>query len=209
MFQVEDYGPLLGQCIYPFVADESRAAFERLNRNVFEGESGSLEFDVVGLNGRRRRAETSVAPLLSPGGPGQHRPQSPAPQRRLQPKLAFDFAAERPDPHPVVEAFMRHDESQCFARDEVRETVIPAYMGLITQIDTHLGRLFEAMEDPDLRERGTDVKDLGLRVLAYLQDIRAKKTHFPDDTVLVADEVTLDRQRRGLGQQYEVDLAHG
>jgi phosphotransferase system enzyme I (PtsP) len=51
-------------------------------------------------------------------------------------------------------------------------------------------RRFEEMEDSYLRERGADVKDLGLRVLAYLQDIRAKKMHFPDDAILVADEVT-------------------
>jgi phosphotransferase system, enzyme I, PtsP len=56
-------------------------------------------------------------------------------------------------------------------------------------IREHVGR-FELMEDPYLRERGADVKDLGLRVLAYLQDIREKKTTFPKDTVLVGDEVT-------------------
>ncbi|MCB1683282.1 MAG: phosphoenolpyruvate--protein phosphotransferase, partial [Pseudomonadales bacterium] len=56
-------------------------------------------------------------------------------------------------------------------------------------IHEHLRR-FEEMEDAYLRERGADVKDLGLRVLAYLQDIRSKKTYFPDDTVLVGDEVT-------------------
>ena len=51
-------------------------------------------------------------------------------------------------------------------------------------------RRFESMEDPYLRERGADVKDLGLRVLAYLQDIREHKVHFPQDTVLVGYEVT-------------------
>ncbi len=53
----------------------------------------------------------------------------------------------------------------------------------------HVSR-FELMEDPYLRERGADVKDLGLRLLAYLQDIREKKTVFPKDTVLVGEEVT-------------------
>jgi phosphotransferase system enzyme I (PtsP) len=50
-------------------------------------------------------------------------------------------------------------------------------------------RRFEAMSDPYLRERGADVKDLGLRVLAYLQDIRQRKVHFPPNTILVGDEV--------------------
>lgn len=51
--------------------------------------------------------------------------------------------------HPVVAAFRRHQESETFSRDECRRTVIPTYMGLIEQIDHHLGRLFDV-----LRERG-------------------------------------------------------
>jgi phosphotransferase system enzyme I (PtsP) len=46
------------------------------------------------------------------------------------------------------------------------------------------------MEDSYLRERGTDVKDLGLRVLSYLQDIRTRKITFPENTILVAEDVT-------------------
>ena len=62
--------------------------------------------------------------------------------------------------------------------------------GALKQVIVEHVRRFEAMEDPYLRERGADVKDLGLRVLGYLQDIKAKKKTFPDDTVLVGDEVT-------------------
>ena len=35
--------------------------------------------------------------------------------------------------------------SQTFARDEVREEVIPVYMGLIKQIDDQLGRAVRFM----------------------------------------------------------------
>ena len=62
--------------------------------------------------------------------------------------------------------------------------------GALKQVIRKHLRQFEAMEDPYLRERGADVKDLGLRVLAYLQDIRTKKTYFPDDAILVGDEIT-------------------
>jgi arylsulfatase A-like enzyme len=48
--------------------------------------------------------------------------------------------------HPVQLAFMDSPVSKTFARDEVRETVLPAYMGLIKQIDDHLGRLFAMLE---------------------------------------------------------------
>ena len=46
------------------------------------------------------------------------------------------------------------------------------------------------MDDEYLRERGTDVKDLGVRVLAYLQRIREKKTQFPENAILVGEEIT-------------------
>jgi len=55
-------------------------------------------------------------------------------------------AAEKDDPHPVYAAFMNNEVGQTFSRDEVRETVLPAYMGLIKQADDQMGRLFEWLE---------------------------------------------------------------
>lgn len=54
---------------------------------------------------------------------------------------------ERDNPHPVVAAFMRHEESVNFSRNEVREAVVPTYMGLVKQLDDHLGRLFAFLEE--------------------------------------------------------------
>ncbi|MDT0512747.1 MULTISPECIES: alkaline phosphatase family protein [unclassified Halomonas] len=54
---------------------------------------------------------------------------------------------EREQPHPVLEAFMNHPESLEFSRVEVRERVIPAYMGLISQLDDHIGRLMAFLEE--------------------------------------------------------------
>ncbi len=59
---------------------------------------------------------------------------------------------ERRDPHPVYRAFMDSRESGSFAREEVRGTVIPVYMGLIKQIDDQLGRLFRFMAERGLLE---------------------------------------------------------
>ena len=61
--------------------------------------------------------------------------------------------AERVNPHPVYRAFMEQDYSENFSRDEVRERVVPTYMGLIRQIDDHLGRLLRYLEERDLMER--------------------------------------------------------
>lgn len=55
-------------------------------------------------------------------------------------------ADARESAHPVHKAFMQNPESLVFSRDEARATVIPTYMGLITQIDDHLGRLFAHLE---------------------------------------------------------------
>lgn len=54
--------------------------------------------------------------------------------------------AERADPHPVYAAFMRHKDSRVFQRPEARETILPAYMGLIKQIDDQFGRLMAFLE---------------------------------------------------------------
>ncbi len=57
---------------------------------------------------------------------------------------------ERRDPHPVYGAFMEHDVSRTFSRDEVRAEVIPVYMGLIKQIDDQMGVLFRTMAEEGL-----------------------------------------------------------
>ncbi len=49
------------------------------------------------------------------------------------------------DEHPVVRAYRAHDECESFAREEVARHVRPAYMGLIAQLDHHLGRVQDAL----------------------------------------------------------------
>ncbi len=67
-------------------------------------------------------------------------------------QAAIRSPAEREDPHPVYRAFMDLRVSRNFARDEVRERVIPAYMGLIKQIDDQLGRLFAFLDEEGLTD---------------------------------------------------------
>ena len=54
--------------------------------------------------------------------------------------------AERENPHPVYGAYLENLIARGFSRDEVRETVIPAYMGLIKQCDDQMGVLFDYLE---------------------------------------------------------------
>ena len=68
----------------------------------------------------------------------------------LQPVVRSE--RERKNPHPVYRAFMQQEYSQTYCRDDVRELVVPVYMGLVKQIDDHLGRLFDFLRARDLFE---------------------------------------------------------
>jgi arylsulfatase A-like enzyme len=60
--------------------------------------------------------------------------------------------AERRTPHAVFAAFQQLRYSRAFSREDVRRAVIPAYMGLIRQIDDELGKLFAYLDAHGLRE---------------------------------------------------------
>ena len=53
----------------------------------------------------------------------------------------------------------------------------------------HVNR-FELMDDAYLRERASDVRDLGRRLLAYLQEERKTSLVYPDNTILVSEELS-------------------
>jgi len=46
---------------------------------------------------------------------------------------------------------------------------------------------FEAMEDPYFRERAVDIRDLGRRVLSYMQEHESDEIEFPDQTILIGE----------------------
>ncbi len=49
---------------------------------------------------------------------------------------------------------------------------------------------FDAMEDPYLRERGQDVRDLGRRILQRMQSEEQATREYPRDSVLVGEEIS-------------------
>jgi arylsulfatase A-like enzyme len=51
------------------------------------------------------------------------------------------------DEHPVVRAYREHDECMSFGSEAVARHVRPAYMGLIAQLDLHVGRVLAALEN--------------------------------------------------------------
>jgi arylsulfatase A-like enzyme len=133
---------------------------------------------------------------------------APAPYHRLysaadiQPPIRS--AAEKADPHPLFRAFMDERYSLNFSRDEVRVRVIPAYMGLIRQIDDELGALFAFMREAGLLEttmivftsdHGDYLGDhwLGEKYLFHDQSVRVPLIVFdPDPTADVTRGTVCD-----------------
>ncbi len=68
----------------------------------------------------------------------------------MQPAIRSE--KERQEAHPVFAAYMDMRYSRNMARDEAREKVIPAYMGLIKQIDDQMGVLMRFLEARGLLE---------------------------------------------------------
>ena len=62
--------------------------------------------------------------------------------------------------------------------------------GALSQVMIEHIRHFERMEHSYLKERAVDVKDLGTRVLAYLQESDKAEQTYHDHTILVGEELT-------------------
>ncbi len=54
---------VVGRNVYDLIAPEDRDRFKAFNESICRGEQGSLQFDIVGLEGKRRNMETHAAPL--------------------------------------------------------------------------------------------------------------------------------------------------
>ncbi len=63
---------VVGQNVYDVIAPECREEYRRFNERICGGEKGSLQFDIVGLQGARRRLETHATPLGMPDGQVVH-----------------------------------------------------------------------------------------------------------------------------------------
>ena len=62
--------------------------------------------------------------------------------------------------------------------------------GALAQVVSGHINTFEMMDDPYFKDRATDIKDLGRRVLSYLQASNERDTDYPADTILVGEELT-------------------
>ena len=68
MIEADTPEQILGHNVLRVVAPEYHKAFTDLQRRVFDGETGTLEFEIVGFKGTRRWLETHAVPLRGPQG---------------------------------------------------------------------------------------------------------------------------------------------
>lgn len=76
--------------------------------------------------------------------------------------------------------------------NEVRKVIRTGQwaQGALRQVVLDHVKRFELMDDAYLRERASDVRDLGRRLLAYLQEERKISLVYPDNTILVSEELS-------------------
>lgn len=110
--------------------------------------------------------------------------------RRLGEKLSSEL---RPEEMALFDVYLNMlDDHALGAEVKVRIYAGNWAQGALRQVVMQYVGHFQLMEDVYLRERATDIIDLGTRILAHLQgnDAHAQEHDFPDNTILVSEELT-------------------
>jgi len=68
MIEADNVEAIRGLPVVEIVAPEHRAAFTNLHRRVFAGQPGTLEFEAIGLKGKRSWLSTNTVPLRDAAG---------------------------------------------------------------------------------------------------------------------------------------------
>jgi phosphotransferase system enzyme I (PtsP) len=96
-----------------------------------------------------------------------------------------------PEDHALFDVYLRIlDDATIGAEVASRIKAGEWAQGALSEVMIEHIRHFERMEQSYLRERAVDVKDLGTRVLAYLQAADKNPQAFPDRAILVGEELT-------------------
>lgn len=96
------------------------------------------------------------------------------------------------DEHALFDVYLRildKDSLGAEVVDEIRNEHLSAQAALAVVIKKHILQ-FENMKDDYLRERASDFRDIGRRVLAELQSSQQEEIEYPRRTILVGDEIT-------------------
>ncbi|MFT7405408.1 MAG: phosphotransferase system enzyme I (PtsP) [Zhongshania sp.] len=106
----------------------------------------------------------------------------------LSEKLVTLLPAEE---HALFDVYLRIIDDGTWAAEVVSKIDEGEWaQGALSQVMSSHIRTFEMMEDAYFKERATDIKDLGRRVLAYLQTTDVEPAEYPERTILVGQELT-------------------
>ncbi len=108
--------------------------------------------------------------------------------RRAGDKLAGEL---RPEEQALFDVYLNMLDEQALG-SEIKQRIQEGEWaeGALAQIIHSYSRHFAKMEDGYLRERATDIRDLGRRVLAYLQADEQKPRELPEKTIIVGEDLT-------------------
>ncbi|MBP8202947.1 MAG: phosphoenolpyruvate--protein phosphotransferase [Pseudomonas sp.] len=108
--------------------------------------------------------------------------------RALSAKMATQL---RPEERALFDVYLMMLEDAALGNEVVKiiRTGQWAQGALRHVVSEHVNR-FELMDDAYLRERASDVKDLGRRLLAYLQQARQQTLVYPDNCILISEELS-------------------
>ena len=111
-----------------------------------------------------------------------------ADMRALSAKMATQL---RPEERALFDVYLMMLEDAALGNEVVKIIRSGQWaQGALRQvIGEHINR-FELMDDAYLRERASDVKDLGRRLLSYLQQARQQSLVYPDNCILVSEELS-------------------
>jgi len=68
MLEADDMAMVIGKSLIDLVVPEYRRAFRQLHAGALAGQHGSLEYELVGMQGSRRWVDSNAAPLRDAGG---------------------------------------------------------------------------------------------------------------------------------------------
>ena len=91
----------------------------------------------------------------------------------------------------LFDVYLRILDDQLIS-EEIRERVVRGMwvQSALKDVIEQQVRRFEVMKDPYFRERAADVRDLGQRILSYLQESVRSDVDYPEATILVSEELT-------------------
>jgi phosphotransferase system enzyme I (PtsP) len=174
-----------------------------LEAHTFEGSAAAKIIGVPGAAG----IAIGTAVVVSPVADLYSVPQRQAQNRRQEVRafrealqsvqkdvrlVAKNLGAElSAEDHALFDVYLSILDDSTIGSEVVRRIKAGQWaQGALSQVMIEHIRHFERMEHSYLKERAVDVRDLGTRVLSYLQAANQDKREFPDKTILVGEELT-------------------